>query len=131
MDNLIIPGSEKTPFFSLLKNGELAFGGVSMPEDAAHFYFPIIDWITDYYREPCENTKVIVSFRYLNSSSTSMIRKIFYGLNRLQKTGKTNISCDWYYEATDEDMLDYISNIQELAESLDIKIHAKDNILDF
>lgn len=122
MTNLIVTASEKTPYFSLLEDGNLSFGGISMPEDAASFYFRIIDWISDYYRNPNRITNVKVGFRYLNSSSSSMILKIFLALKRLQETGKTNIKCQWYYDADDQDMKEYIEVIRNHASNIEFEI---------
>ena len=130
MENLILPGSEKTPHFNLLSNGDISFGGVSMPEDAADFYYKILDWISDYYREPSKDTFITVSFRYLNSSSSSMIFKIFQCFNKLQATGKTNVRCNWYYEQTDQSMRDYIQKVMEYTDLIEYKVHPTDNILD-
>jgi len=129
MENLILKGSEKTPHFALKSDGDISFGGISMPEDAATFYFDIMDWLSDYYREPNVETLVTVSFRYLNSSSSSMILKIFHLLNRLHSSGKTVVKCIWYYEDTDDNMRSYIDRIQALADRIEFRIRPTDNIL--
>lgn len=131
MNPLIIEGKEKTPFFSLMPSGVMSFGGTSIPEDAATFYFPIIDWISDYYRLPKSETRVRVAFRYLNSSSASMVDKIFFLLGRLQDTGKTNITCEWLYEVEDQDMKDFIDHIQEIAPNIEFKVSGKSHLLEF
>ena len=128
MNNLILPGSEKTPHFRLLKNGDISFGGISMPEDAAEFYFKIMDWISDYYRDPSTETYITVSFNYLNSSSSSMIFKIFHCLNRLQASGKTQVKCNWYYEADDDEMKDYIEKVKIHAELIEFIVHPVENM---
>jgi SiaC family regulatory phosphoprotein len=130
MQDLIKHGSEKTPHFKLNTNGDLRFGGISMPEDAASFYFDIMDWISDYYRTPCPKTFVTVSFRYLNSSSSSMVFKIFHAFKRLQDSGKSTVKCIWYYEKTDQGMADYIEQIQSHVDNIEFKLHPTDNILD-
>ena len=122
MTNLILEASEKTPFFKLQKDGCFNFGGVSMPEDAASFYFKILDWISDYYREPQKETFITVSFRYLNSSSSSMIFKIFHAFKRLQDTGTTVIKCKWIYEEDDLDMKDYVDQIKDHANNIEFDI---------
>lgn len=122
MTNLIVHESSKTPFFNLREDGNLTFGGISMPEDAADFYFSIIDWISDYYRKPSLYTNVKVGFSYLNSSSSSMILKIFLALKRLQETGKTNIKCKWYYDIEDKDMQEYIDLIKNHASNIEFEI---------
>jgi hypothetical protein len=130
MENLIKEGSEKTPHFKLNSNGDLRFGGISMPEDAASFYFEIMDWISDYYRTPRPKTFVTVQFRYLNSSSSSMILKIFHTLKRLQESGKSNVSCNWYYEESDQCMLDYIDQVRNHVDNIEFKVFATDQILE-
>lgn len=122
MNNLILDPSEKTPYFRLLGNGKMRFGGISMPEDAASFYFKIMDWISDYYRDPNKKTFITVSFRYLNSSSSSMMLKIFHAFRRLQATGKTEISCVWYYEEDDLDMRDYISEVAKQVDNINFEV---------
>jgi SiaC family regulatory phosphoprotein len=130
MENLILNGSEKTPHFRLLSSGDISFGGVSMPEDAADFYFKILDWISDYYRSPHQKTSITVSFRYLNSSSSSMIFKIFHCLNRLHASGKTKVKCNWYFEKTDDGMKNYIDRVMSYADLIEFKLYPTDNILD-
>jgi hypothetical protein len=130
MKNLILHGSEKTPYFNLLKNGDISFGGVSMPDDAAEFYFEILDWISDYYRNPSKKTVITVSFRNINSSSSSMIFKFFHCLNRLQASGKTNVLCSWYFDKNDTDMKYFVQRIMEEAELIHYSLYPSDNILD-
>ncbi len=122
MTNLILKPSDKTPYFKLKDDGNFLFGGISMPEDAASFYFNIIDWLTDYYRNPKKETFVVVSFRYLNSSSSSMIFKIFHAFKRLQASGKTKIKCTWYYEEDDLDMRDYVNEVKKHADNIEFEI---------
>lgn len=123
MNDLILKGSEKTPHLELKLNGHFQFSGVSMPEDAATFYFDVIDWISDYYRTPQSETKITVKLSYLNSASESMLFKIFYALDRLQRTGKSIVSCDWYYDDEDCGMENYIKHIKEYAENITINVH--------
>ena len=130
MKDFKLTGSDKTPHFTLNSNGDIRFGGVSMPEDAASFYYDIMDWISDYYREPNSKTVVTVNFRYLNSSSSSMVFKIFDALKRLQATGKSIVRCSWYYEEADESMLDYIERIKDHADNIEFEILTTDNVFE-
>lgn len=129
MENLVLEGSEKTPHFKLLSSGDISFGGVSMPEDAADFYFRIMDWVSDYYREPKDTTFITVSFKYLNSSSSSMIFKLFQCFNRLQEAGKSDVKCAWYFEESDQNMADYIDHVMSYNENIEFTIYPTDNIL--
>jgi len=128
MENLVLDPSDKTPYFNLKSDGNMLFGGVSMPEDAPSFYFKIIDWIRDYYSNPNKETLVTVGFRYLNSSSSRMVLKIFQALNGLQDTGKTSIKCTWYYESDDLDMRDYVEQIAKHADNIEFNVCPTDEL---
>ena len=130
METLILPGSEKTPYILLNPNGEMVLSGISMPIDAADFYFKIIEWFSDYYRDPQKETLITVSFSYLNSSSESMIFKLFYCLDRLVQWNKSSVKCSWYYDKTDESMEILIERIREYASNIDYSVYPMDNILD-
>ena len=128
MDNLTIERSNKTPYCLLNSNGQIEFSGISMPEDAANFYFRIMDWISDYYRNPNKETSIKIALRYLNSTSSSMMMRIFSTLKRLQATGKTKINCTWYYESDDQDMKEYIEEVARQADNIDFKLLPTDGI---
>lgn len=71
-----------------------------------------MNWIENYILNPAETTYVIISFEYLNSSSTailvSMIRKISAVMLKMKK-----VVIRWYYEEDDDDILErgeYISS---------------------
>jgi hypothetical protein len=130
MKNLTIERSNKTPYCSLNSSGQIELSGISMPEDAAGFYFRIMDWISDYYRTPSKETSIKIALRYLNSTSSSMMMRIFTTLKRLQETGKTNIHCIWYYEADDQDMKEYIEEVARQANNIDFKLLPTDGIPD-
>ncbi len=122
MENFVLKPSSKTPYFNLMKTGEFKFGGMSMPEDAATFYFRIMDWLSDYYRQPNSKTEITVQFDYLNSSSSSMIFKIFHHFRRLQETGKSKITCKWYYDIEDLHMKDYAQEIARHADNIEFDV---------
>ena len=129
MNNLILPGSERTPQCDLLSSGDLSFRGVSTPEDAADFYSNIMEWISDYYRDPSRKTEVTISLRNLNSTSVSMLTKMFYFLNKLQACGKTQVRCHWYYEDKDTEILSCINQIKEFADLIDFRVQATDDVM--
>lgn len=93
-----------------------------MPEDAANFYFKIMDWISDYYRKPNKETSVKIAFRYINSTSSSMLMRIFHTLKNLQETDKTNIQCTWYYEKEDQHMKDYVEEVARRADNISFNV---------
>ena len=88
MNTLIKQKISTSPHIELHPNGRFLFDGSSLIIDAAEFYSDIMIWISDYYREPAEKTIVDIRISTTNSSSDSMLQKIFYTLNRLHKTKK-------------------------------------------
>lgn len=113
-----IQGNAKTPYIDLNPNGTFKMKGVSTPLDAADFYYSILDWLTDYFRDPSENTNVLVEFSHLNSASSSMLYRIFHLLNRLQESHKSTVRCIWAYDMEDEYMIEFIESIKEMAQEV-------------
>ena len=101
-----------------------------MPEDAASFYFKIIDWITDYYRIPSKETFITVSFRYLNPSSSSMVLKIFNALKKLQASGKTTLKYLWFCEDGGIDMKEYVEKIKIYADNIAFEVQPNEELSD-
>ncbi|MBN4072636.1 DUF1987 domain-containing protein [Crocinitomix catalasitica] len=119
MENFLREGTDKTPYVSLQADGQFEISGCSKPEDCAKFFFKIMDWMSDYFRTPAKHTQINISFRYINSSSCSMIYKIFHFFNRLPGTGRSSVSCHWIYEEGDEQMKEFILQIKEISPSID------------
>ena len=116
----LIEETAKTPLINFNPNGRFNIKGVSTPLDAAGFYFEVLDWLTDYYREPAENTSLLVEFEHINSSSSSMLFRMFHLLNRLQESNKSTVRCIWAYDVEDDFMKEFIDSIQDMATSLKI-----------
>ena len=128
MEDFLREGTDKTPYVSMTTKGELLFNGRSMPEDTAKFYFKIMDWMSDYFRDPNPSTHITISLRYLNSSSCSMMFKIFHFMNRLPGTGRSTVSCHWIYEAEDVQMQDFMNQIIEIADEIEFSTEEVDKI---
>lgn len=103
MQDLYIEATDKTPLVKCLySSGTVAISGRSLPEDAARFWFPVIQWISDYYRNPQEDTFVILNLEYLNSASSSMLHKLFFALERLERFEKSDVHCQWCVDEDDD-----------------------------
>ncbi|MCG8575464.1 MAG: DUF1987 domain-containing protein [Flavobacteriales bacterium] len=124
MEDFLLKGTKKTPTVFLKKDGTFVFSGTSMPEDAANYYFNIMDWLSDYFRSPADSTHIKISFRYLNSASSSMIYKIFHLMNRLPITGRSSVNCTWTMEEDDQQMFDFYNQIKEMASNIQFTSHA-------
>jgi len=128
MEDFLREGTEKTPYVSMTVDGQLHISGTSMPEDTAKFFFKIMDWVSDYFRTPASSTHITVSMRYLNSSSCSMIYKLFHFMNRLPGTGRSQVSCHWIYEVEDVQMQDFMNQIMEIADQIEFTTEEVDKI---
>ncbi|MEO9533098.1 MAG: SiaC family regulatory phosphoprotein [Crocinitomicaceae bacterium] len=115
LETYLVKGGIKTPHVELNPNGRFKLSGVSTPLDAAEFYYDILDWLTDYFRDPAENTNILIEFSHINSSSSSMLYRVFHLLNRLQETNKSRVRCVWAYDVEDEFMIEFIESIKEMA----------------
>ncbi len=115
--------TEPTEYTPLLHfdpdNLVLRIEGVSRPEDVQDFYTPAINWINQManhlnQREPGK-IQVIFKLTYCNSSSFKFILQILEALLQVRDNGFT-VAVDWYYEESDEQMLEDGEDIAEATE---------------
>ena len=104
MQELFIQGSYDTPevSFDVIK-GLMEIKGRSMPENAVNFYKPILGWIEEADKLPCNEISVNFVFKYFNTSSSKMILELLNALERLGQQGK-KITINWHYLEIDEEM---------------------------
>lgn len=113
-----IIGTHRTPEITLDKAaGLLSFKGHSLPENTGDFYYPILDWITDYIKDAPMETSVNFDLEYFNSSSFKMLLELIQILSKL-KIREKELTVTWNYQEGDEDMFDSGKQLEEL---LDIK----------
>ena len=95
----ITPYVEYVPF-----DGFLKITGRSSPASSVDFYRPILNTIK---KHSPRNNEFIAEFRmeYFNTSSSQCIYDIFKELMNYKKQG-ISVRVNWYYEDTDEDMLE-------------------------
>jgi hypothetical protein len=101
MENLYIEPTAGTPQVDFKMNGELNMEGRSLPEDAAKFYKPIVEWLETY---SCEETTFNFRLEYLNTSSSKQILNVIKSVEK--KDSNKNIVVNWYYEEGDIDGLE-------------------------
>ena len=75
--------------------------GRSLPENPYDFYKPIIDWMTEYSKEPNSSTQIEINLEYFNSSSIKQLLQIFMVLEKIKKDGK-DAKIIWYYNEDDD-----------------------------
>jgi len=112
MDVINLEGTEDTPKIILDKNnGIFEISGRSLPEDAADFYKPILEWLQEYAKGPNPETVFIFKLEYFNTASSKLILDV---LTKLESINNTKIT--WYHHEDDEDMAEAGSEFQDLVE---------------
>ncbi|MDF1560127.1 MAG: DUF1987 domain-containing protein [Bacteroidales bacterium] len=112
MEKLIINPTVFTPRVNLDHEEHfLEIEGESRPQDVREFYYPILDWMTDFSEtllSSDDNKKPVIfhfNFNYFNSGSAKCILDICKILARL-RSQNINASARWYYVKDDDDMLE-------------------------
>lgn len=89
----------------IMQEGLISFKGRSIPDDAADFYRPMQIWIKEYINEKWDETKVVLAFEFINTSSTKWI----YGLIKelaLYPGVHDKVTIEWHYEKGDEELFE-------------------------
>ena len=94
--------SKRTPWI-LLEEGTIFIMGRSIPENPGDFYRPVHEWISGYAKENFKETRIVLGFEYINTSSTKWIFTILKQLSDMKDLQKIS-RVFWYYEQGDEDM---------------------------
>jgi hypothetical protein len=125
MNDLYIDSTIKTPLVICKQSGEISIKGRALPEDAASFFFPLVDWVSDYYRQPAEFTQVVIDMEYLNSASQSMMGKLFFGLEPLARCRQEQIQVVWIADDDDTDMHDLVSDLMHSFPELPVSLQVR------
>ncbi len=101
MKDLLIKETEKTPSVALSQKGILKIEGRSIPEDAASFFKPIIEWTNSF---SAEDVRVDIKLEYFNTSSSKFILEMLRAIDKNET--KKNMLVNWFYEEGDLDVLE-------------------------
>ena len=100
MEPLDIDGTDDTPKIILdKKKGIFEISGRSLPEDSVEFYRPIMEWISNYAKEPNATTEFVFKLEYSNTSSSKLIQDVMIGLEKIK-----GVKIIWCFQKDDEDM---------------------------
>ncbi|MCG6551020.1 MAG: DUF1987 domain-containing protein [Candidatus Magnetominusculus sp. LBB02] len=76
--------------------------GESYPENAASFFSPVFDWLTEFLKHPYDRAIVFdIELIYFNSSSSKANLKLLTMLEDASKSGK-DITVNWRYYADND-----------------------------
>ncbi len=136
-DRIFIKGTSRTPEIDFNQlTGELVLNGRSIPENAVKLYEPLLEWTSEYIKEPYKNTNFHLKLEYFNSSSLIWIITLIKLLSKINKKGST-LLINLYFENDDfdfenkevfKDLIHSIfDNIQEPKVIVGIKINGTDS----
>jgi len=103
MEKLLIQATEDSPRIELdAQNNVFKISERSLPENSVLFYQPVIDWLTEYKKNPNAQTTFEIKLEYFNTSSSKQIAKILLILEEISK--KSEVLVKWFYAENDRDI---------------------------
>lgn len=112
MEKLNLEATEDTPKIILDKqNGIFEISGRSLPEDAADFYAPVLEWLEKYTADANPTTEFSFKLEYFNTASSKLILDVLSALEDIKGT-----TVHWYFHDEDEDMEEAGQEFSELVE---------------
>jgi hypothetical protein len=110
MEVINLEATEDTPRVILDKaNNIYEISGRSLPEDAAEFYEPILNWLEAL--TPEGEVNFTFKLEYFNTASSKLILDV---LSKLEE--KDGITVVWYFHEEDEDMEEAGEEFADLVE---------------
>lgn len=116
MNVIKLESKEDTPRIILdPENDIFEISGRSLPEDAAVFYEPILEWLRSYAEAPNDETIVHFRLNYFNTASSKMLLDILLVFEEMHEAGK-KVLIKWFYPDEDEDMQEAGEEYEEIVE---------------
>ena len=116
MQDIIIEKSKTSPGVSLSKTNEIfEFEGRSMMSTPSEFYEPLIEWFSEYAKDPNSITTVRFRLDYFNTTSHQNIIQILLVL-KLINDANNEVKVIWEYHEQDEEMQQIGEEIAMLVE---------------
>jgi hypothetical protein len=102
LDSIEINATRVTPEISF-GEGLLMIKGRSITETAAEFYRPLLEWVDKYVAETNINTRIVLSFDFINTASTKWIYAMIKKLANYHDVHK-QVKVEWFYENGDDEL---------------------------
>ncbi len=116
MEKINLEPTDDTPKIVLDADaGSYEFSGISIPEDAAQFYQPIMDWLDEFGKAPKAGSNFNFKLEYFNTASSKVILDILLKIDGINSNGG-DVKVTWHFEEDDEDMEEAGEEYAELVE---------------
>ncbi len=96
--------TDETPLVHFKANGELLIEGVSIPENVAKFYKPVMDWLHQFASKLPPAVVLTLHLEYMNTSSTRVFIDIIKTTQKFSSLADTSIV--WLHNKEDEDAIE-------------------------
>ncbi|MEM1405887.1 MAG: DUF1987 domain-containing protein [Bacteroidota bacterium] len=114
METLLIEATEDSPKILFnAEEGHFFINGRSFMEDTNPFYFGIMEWSREYFKNPQKNTLLELEFDYINSASQRMLLDIVGEFNKYYIMGY-RVKIIWNFLYSDEGMAELGEEMQEI-----------------
>ena len=114
MEPLQIPPTDTTPEVALnIPEGSITIQGISDEQDALGFYFPVIQWLDAYQRQPAAETILDIKLKYFNTASAKALYEIVKRVAHVKDQGHT-ATVNWYYDEDDPVLKDDIEHFCDI-----------------
>lgn len=114
---LNISGTEDTPEinFNSAAN-EFQISGRSLPEDVTSFYKPVFEWLEAFLATTSQKAVFKFKLEYFNTASSKIILDILMKLEEVKEERGSDITVEWFYDESDDDMLEAGEEYKDLVE---------------
>ena len=110
MQMMEMEGTERTPTVKLDPNGgRLEISGRALIDDAASFFKPVAEWISEYSKSPQPQTSISFKLDYINNECSKAFLDMIGMLASLP-----GARVHWYFHDEDEDMEETGEELAEL-----------------
>jgi hypothetical protein len=106
LKDLHIGPTDNSPEIILKSEGTILIRGRGLVINRFEFFDDVSGWVSDYVKNPADNTRVILSFEYVNSYSIGFVVAILKTLKAVIKNDDSRLSVSWYLEEDDEDIME-------------------------
>ncbi len=125
MDDLFIKGTDTLPTVSFKTSGEMKISGRALPEDAARFFKPMMEWMK---RFSAEEITIEVDLEYFNTSVSKQLFELFKAADKNPDIKTVRVK--WMYEDGDDDMRDSGEIFNELLPGIRFSFHTYSELKD-